>query len=81
MGKLKHYVPGVLMIMMGILIMAVPEVLVVFVSASLVVVGISLMYLGHMARKSDAAWADFHRSTSYVRFSRDPFRYPFSWWY
>lgn len=81
MANLKYYIPGVLMIMMGILILAVPQVLVVFVAASVLLLGSSLLYLGHVARESDSEWTDFQRSTSYVRFYRDSFRYPFSWWY
>jgi hypothetical protein len=70
------------MIMMGILIVAVPEVLVAFVAASVAVIGISILYFGHMARKADSEWNGFERSMSpHVRIFRDPFRHTFFWRY
>lgn len=77
MSKVTYYIPGILMIMLGILILAVPEVLVAFVAASLAVIGVSLVYLGHMARRAESEWNDSDRSMPDVRSFRDPFRHTF----
>ena len=52
MGSLKYYVPGTILILIAIMIVAVPEILVAFVAASMIIAGIGALYIGHMIRKS-----------------------------
>lgn len=79
MGKLSYYVPGVLVILTGILILAVPQILVALVAASVILVGISFLYHGHMAKRADAEWNDFGRTVSRVLLFRDAYGHPLFW--
>ncbi len=72
MAKLKYYIPGGLLVMMALLILAVPEILVAFVAAAVAMSGISLLYLGHMMRKADTEWSAFERARPYAQFFRAP---------
>jgi len=49
--NLRYYLPGAMMIALSLLIVAVPEILVVFVASLLGMFGIAALYLGHMLRK------------------------------
>jgi hypothetical protein len=53
MRNVKYYFPGSILILLALLIVAVPEILVAFVAASILMVGIATLYLGHQMRKSD----------------------------
>lgn len=53
MRKIKYYVPGSLFILIAIMVVAVPEILVAFVAASIIMAGIGALYVGHMMRKSE----------------------------
>jgi uncharacterized membrane-anchored protein YitT (DUF2179 family) len=53
MGNLRYYFPGVTLILIAIAIIAVPEILVAFIAAAIIMAGIALLYMGHMARKSE----------------------------
>ncbi len=81
MKKLKYYIPGILLIMMGALILAVPEILVAFVAAAVAMSGISLLYLGHMMRRAETEWSVFERSRPYAQFFRDPGEDWFGCWF
>jgi len=59
MGHVKYYFPGSLLILIAIMIMAVPEILVVFLAASILMAGIGALYIGHMIRKSEIEFRDF----------------------
>ena len=52
MRNFRYYIPGTLLILMAILIVAVPEILVAFVAASIIMVGIGALIIGHTIRKS-----------------------------
>jgi hypothetical protein len=47
----KYYLPGILMIAIGLLIIAVPEVLAVLAASLLCMFGIAALSLGNMLRK------------------------------
>lgn len=47
----RYYLPGILMIAISLLIIAVPEVLAVLVASLLCMIGIISLYFGHMLRK------------------------------
>ncbi|GEM_PF-2253387 len=49
--KLGYYVPGSVLILLGILIVAVPELLVALVAATLITIGIGVLYAAHHVRK------------------------------
>lgn len=50
-SKIRYYLPGAVLIAISLLIVAVPEILVVFVASLLCIFGITALYLGHIARK------------------------------
>ena len=53
MRNIKYYIPGSVFILIAIMVVAVPEILVAFVAASIIMVGIGALYVGHMIRKSE----------------------------
>ena len=53
MRNLKYYLPGSILIIIAIIIVVVPEILVAFVAASIIMAGIGALYIGHMIRKSE----------------------------
>ena len=60
MRNLKYYFPGSILILIAILIVAVPEIVVAFVAASIIMVGIGTLYIGHMIRKSEIESENFN---------------------
>ncbi len=52
MRDIKYYLPGTILIVMAIMIMAVPEILVALVAVFIVMAGIGALYLGHILRRS-----------------------------
>ena len=58
MRNIKYYIPGSVLILIAILIVAVPKILVAFVAASIIMVGIGALYIGHMIRKSEIEFRD-----------------------
>jgi ABC-type transport system involved in cytochrome bd biosynthesis fused ATPase/permease subunit len=61
MGNLKYYLPGSILILMALLIVALPEVLIALVAASMIMLGVVGLYIGHAARKSEKDWNVFDR--------------------
>ena len=53
MANFRFYFPGITLILIAVAIIAVPEILVAFISAAIIMVGIALLYMGHIARKSE----------------------------
>ena len=49
--KMGYYAPGSALILLGILIVVVPELLVALVAATLITVGIGILYAAHQVRK------------------------------
>jgi hypothetical protein len=60
MNGIRYYLPGIILIMMAFLIMAVPEILVAFVAAVIIIAGAGALYAGHMMRKSEKDFRLFH---------------------
>jgi hypothetical protein len=52
MANFRFYFPGTALILIAIAIIAVPEILVAFIAAAIIVAGIALLYIGHITRKS-----------------------------
>lgn len=53
MENLRYYLPGSILILIAIMIVAVPQILVALVAALIIMAGIGALYVGHMIRKSD----------------------------
>ena len=53
MRSLKYYLPGSILILMALLIVAVPEILIALAAASMIMLGVGVLYLGHLLRKSE----------------------------
>jgi hypothetical protein len=53
MRDLRYYLPGSILILIAIMIVAVPQILIAFVAALLIMVGIGALVIGHMMRKSE----------------------------
>ena len=62
MRNFRYYMPGVTLILIAVLIVAVPEILVVFVASLIVMAGIGALYVGHMVRKSRIEFDSFDRT-------------------
>ena len=58
MKSIKYYFPGLIMILMAFLIIAAPELLFALVAGAMVMIGLGLLYAGHLIRKSEI---EFHR--------------------
>ncbi len=58
MLNFRFYFPGIALILIAIAIIAVPEILVAFIAAAIIMAGIALLYIGHMARKSEIEMRD-----------------------
>jgi hypothetical protein len=69
MRSLKYYIPGSILILVAFMIVAVPEILVAFIAALIIMVGIGALYIGHMMRKSEIEFRDFDEWS----FENDPF--------
>ncbi len=54
MKNLKFYSPGIMLILLAIVIIAVPQILVAIVAATIIMVGITALKIGHMMKKSAA---------------------------
>lgn len=72
--------PGVLLLMAALVILAVPEILVAMVAAFVMVIGFIALYVGHRMRQSEIEFfdpedgpidgRDFSRAPLYRRWSR-----------
>ncbi len=81
----RYYLPGILMIAISLLIIAVPEVLAVLVASLLCMFGIISLYFGHMLRqqKIKTVWVEDPDSGDdffNIRFERIPDHQYYSRW-
>lgn len=53
MDTLRYYLPGIILILIAIMVVAVPEILVLFVASIIIIAGISALLIGHKIRKSE----------------------------
>lgn len=53
MDSIRYYVPGLILILIAIMIVAAPEILVAFVVSIIIMAGIAALYIGHKIRKSE----------------------------
>ena len=52
MKNIRYYIPGGILILLAVVVLAVPQILVALVAASISMVGIFLLYVGHTIRRS-----------------------------
>jgi hypothetical protein len=85
MKRLSYYIPGGLLIFMGLLIVAFPEILIALVSAIIIMVGVGALVIGHYMRKAEHGARGGYEWTESdddgfcrVRIGRSPF---FRRWY
>ena len=53
MRNLKYYLPGSILILMAILIVVFPAILVGLIAAAFIMIGIGMLQVGHIIRKSE----------------------------
>ncbi|MBN2063045.1 MAG: hypothetical protein JW882_21760 [Deltaproteobacteria bacterium] len=53
MNTVKYYFPGIILILLAILIVAMPEIIVAFVASIIIMAGIGALFIGHRIRKSE----------------------------
>jgi len=58
MQSIRYYLPGIILILVAIMIVAVPEILVAFVASLIIMAGIGALYIGHKMRKSEIEFRD-----------------------
>ena len=86
MDNIRYYMPGIILILIAILIVAVPEIIVAFVASIIIMVGIAALYIGHRIRKSEIEFRPTHEWSSdedfFVRrFVRRPIFRDFRRWF
>jgi len=60
MGNFKYYLPGAVLFLLAFVVLAVPEILVAFVAALIIMAGIGALYIGHMLRRSKIEFRDMN---------------------
>ena len=73
MEHIKYYLPGTLLIVAAIVIMAFPEILVALIAVSIVLAGVGAISIGHMMRKAEREYEHFHPS-DHTFFTRPLFK-------
>jgi len=78
MKDVRYYIPGGFFIMLGLLIMAVPQILVALAAGSVIMIGIAALQIGHVIRKAEtgsetAGGREFDDDFLGRRFVRVPF--------
>ncbi len=53
MNKIKYYLPGTILILTALLILVLPQILVAFAAAFIILAGIGALKLGHRIRKEE----------------------------
>jgi len=53
MHTIRYYLPGTILILIAIMIVAVPEILIAFVACIIIMAGIGALYIGNRIRRSE----------------------------
>jgi hypothetical protein len=64
MNSFRCYFPGIFLILLGITVVAVPEILVALIAATIMLSGIWSLYLGHLIRKSETTFEIFGKQST-----------------
>jgi len=59
MRNIRYYLPGSIIILLALLILAVPEILIAFIASIIIMLGIGALYLGHLIKKSATDFRGF----------------------
>ena len=86
MNTLRYYMPGIILILIAIMVVAVPEILVAFMASILVIAGIGALFIGHKIRKSQIGFRQAEEWSSDEdffgrRFLRRPLFRDWNRWY
>ena len=60
MENFKYYLPGIVLFLLAFVVLAVPEILVAFVAALIIMAGIGALYIGHLLRRSKIEFRDMN---------------------
>lgn len=69
MLKLKYYIPGITLILSGIIIILFPEILIALVASIVIMAGIGALFFGRWMSESEQAFNDTHRDNFYNDFA------------
>ncbi|MBN2059914.1 MAG: hypothetical protein JW882_05795 [Deltaproteobacteria bacterium] len=53
MNTFRYYLPGIILILIAVVIVAVPEILIALLASIIIMAGIGALYIGHKIRKSE----------------------------
>lgn len=53
MDTIRYYMPGVILILLAVLIVAVPQILIAFIASVFIMAGLGALYIGHKFRKAE----------------------------
>jgi hypothetical protein len=78
--------PGIILILIAIMVVAVPEILVAFMASIIIIAGIGALYIGHKIRKSQIGFRQAEEWSSDEgffgrRFLRRPLFRDWNRWY
>ena len=73
MRNMRYYIPGSILILIAILILAVPEILIAFIASIIIMFGIGALYIGHIIKKSAVDFKDLNNRSEDDVFYRDWF--------
>ena len=55
MNRLNYYIPGAVIVLIGLLIVVFPQILVALVAALIISIGVGALFIGHQMRKTERA--------------------------
>ncbi|MDY6972088.1 MAG: hypothetical protein SV775_07145 [Thermodesulfobacteriota bacterium] len=61
MRNMKYYVPGSLLILIAVMIIAVPELFLALAAVSILMAGVGVLYIGHIIRRSETELINIHQ--------------------
>lgn len=56
MNNIRYYIPGIFLILSGILIVAFPEILIALIASIIIIAGIVSLYIGNKIRGSETEY-------------------------
>ena len=65
MNRISYYIPGGLLVFLGLLIVVFPEILVALVAAVVIFIGAGALFFGHQMRKAQRSMRAGYEGTEY----------------
>ncbi len=78
--KINYYIPGMILILMALVILSVPKILVFVMASSLIVLGICVLYIGHLMKRKVERYDGFSYTVLDDGFTRDSFHRESHYW-